>query len=173
MYEGTSFMTIDDNVLSSGRLHTTRVDMWLWSNGGLLISRVKLKELGQKLPPLSICVQISHGHPGLKSRAGGEKLVSYFRDLWQARTVIKCGSAELCPELQSICSRNRFWICVQHIPSSVLVLLPTIRTDSHCGLPQCPERCRDSNCVEIFHVRLPQSPYLIASHGNVPMQLVL
>ena len=37
-----------------------------------------MKELGQKRAPLSICIQISHGHPGLKSRPGGEKPVSDF-----------------------------------------------------------------------------------------------
>jgi hypothetical protein len=40
--------------------------------------QVKLKELGQKLAPLSICVQSSHGHPGWKSRPGGEMPVSDF-----------------------------------------------------------------------------------------------
>jgi hypothetical protein len=89
-----------------------------------------------------------------------------------AQTIIKCGSAGLCLASQSICSRNRFWICVQHIPRSVLVLLPSIGIDSLFGLPQCPEKCRDSNCVEICHVRLHESPYVI-SYGNVPMQLVL
>jgi len=49
------------------------VEQWWISD-----KQVKLKELGQKLAPLSVCVQISHGHPGMKSRAGGEKLVSYF-----------------------------------------------------------------------------------------------
>jgi hypothetical protein len=66
MYESSSFMTIDDNVLPTGRLHTTRVDNVTIEQWWLLDKQVKLKELGQKLAPLSVCVQFSHGHPRLK-----------------------------------------------------------------------------------------------------------
>jgi hypothetical protein len=169
MYEGTSIVTIDDNVLPSGRLHTTRVDMWLLRNGGLLISRSNWRNSN-----MLHCQFVYRSDVVTRVWNRGLAVKSQFLTSWPvAQTVIKCGSAELCLESQSICTRNRFWICVQHIPSSVLVLLPTIRPDSLSGLPQCPEKCRDSNCVVICHVRLPQSPYLITSYGNVPMQLVL